>query len=94
MRPETYESKRFTVFSYNGAEIQGARSPSPLNFALWRVIRVGLQYGSCFVTLWRFEVAPRFSENLCTPVLLYFLFLRKISLEEQSCHYYYYLFYL
>jgi len=75
-----------------GAELPGARSPWPLNFVrgfqyVW-VLSLGL---ACFLSPWSFEIAPRFSQILYSPVLLYFLFLLRISLKEQSCYYLFYL---
>jgi len=54
----------FTILD-RGAQIQGARSPRPVNFVRWRLISVGPQNGAFFIPkirMWLFD----FSENLCT----------------------------
>jgi hypothetical protein len=39
-----------------GAQIPGTRSPWPLHFVRWRLIFVGTQYGTCFMSpCWRQE---------------------------------------
>ena len=75
-----------------GAKLPDARSPWALNFVLWLLLFVGPQFGPglLLVTL-EFRSARRFSEILYGPVFLYFLRLLRISLNERSCYYLFYL---
>jgi len=39
------------IFNNRGTKIPGAKSPKLLNFVLWLLMFVGLQYGTCFMSL-------------------------------------------
>lgn len=53
----------------------GARSHANKKFVRWRLICVGLRYGTWLhapiLISWTFETATRFLENVCTPAFRY-----------------------
>ena len=51
------------------AQISGGMSHARQNYVRWRLIFVGRQYGTALYhpsEAWKFEMAPRFLQNLCT----------------------------
>jgi hypothetical protein len=54
-----------------GVQIAGVRAPWRLNLIRCRLIILGSQYGTCFISVFRrlIEGASGFLENLCTPAL-------------------------
>jgi hypothetical protein len=53
-----------------GAQIPGATSPWRIHFVRRGLMSVGPHYGTSFeLSFWHPELASRFLENLCTPVM-------------------------
>ena len=58
------------IYDEQGAPIPGTRMPVRLNFRWWHLIFVGLQHGTCSMSISgtkNFEVAPRFLKNMSVP---------------------------